>query len=166
MCWLKQNIYKQKWIFKLKHHKTIQKRPLNTRKLLYWMKCIYKKLSNSKCRTKYCEQILKIYWVWATCRFLFISFISAASGPMTKNLEIIAEVLTGHREPVPWVRPCAYTKTNKTLTKDKQTHTYHTILYIIYLKKISWIHANKSSLPNFSHNSVGAVASPSAYLQC
>ena len=51
-------------------------------------------------------------------------FISVASGPMTKNPEIIAKVQTGSPR-ARLLGPCAYTKTNK--TKEKQTHIYHTI---------------------------------------
>ena len=52
---------------------------------------------------------------------LVVFNISVASGPMTKNPEIIAEVQTGSPR-AGSLGPCAYTKTNK--TKDKQTHIY------------------------------------------
>ena len=65
---------------------------------------------------------------------------------MTKNPEIIAEVQTGSTR-AGSLGSRAYTKINK--TKDKQAHIYHTIWYIINLKKSLEFMAREAAYPIF-----------------
>ena len=82
--------------------------------------------------------------------------ISVASGPMTKNPEIIAEAQTGSLRA--YSRgPCAYTKTNK--TKEKQTYTIPFDISIIKKKSVEFM-PKETAYPFFSNSSIGVVASP------